>query len=402
MIALRGVTKRYGLTFAVRDLSFEIRDQEFLAIYGPAGAGKTTTLRLIAGVTKPTTGDILQDRRSMLGAASEDRNAALVKEPALGLDDTTARQEEPKSILHLAPEHRDMAMAFENYALYSHMSVYDNLAFPLRAKKFSRQEIDERVQRIARILQISELLDRRPGFLSGGQRQRVALGRAIIRPAGIYLLDEPIGHLDAKLRHRMRGELKAMAADLDATVAMVTTSSREALALGDRIAILRNGILEQIGTPEEIYHAPCNEFVASFVGEPPMSFLDVEPMQLKGQTCFKLQGSEHLLPVTPRLVSTLHSDTAGYRLGWRASEVTLSGQEDERRHTPGEVYVVEPMGYCNIVTVKVGDGLVRVVVDQSTRLKPKENLWLCLDCEHAHLFYNHKAVSHPAYTQLAR
>jgi multiple sugar transport system ATP-binding protein len=304
-------------------------------------------------------------------------------------------------MLDVAPESRNMAMAFENYALYSHMSVCENLAFPLRAKKLSRQEIDERVQRISRILQISDLLDRRPGFLSGGQRQRVALGRAIIRPATIYLLDEPIGHLDAKLRHRMRGELKAMAADLNATVALVTTSSREALALADRIAILRNGILEQIGTPNEIYHRPQNEFVASFVGEPPMSFLNVEPTRVNGQLCLQLEGLAHYLPLSAQVAASLNGDQTGYRLGVRASEMSIAGQEDEQHHTPGEVYVIEPMGYCNIISIKVGDGLVRAVVDPTVRPQSRETVWLSLDCADIHLFHAQKAISHPSRYQEA-
>lgn len=364
MIELRNITKRYGLTtIALRNVSLEVRDQEFLVIYGPSGAGKTTILRIIAGITQPTEGDVLRDGKSILG---------------------------------VAPENRDMAMAFENYALYSHMSVYENLAFPLRARKLSKKEIDDRVQRIARILQISELLDRRPGFLSGGQRQRVSLGRAIIRPANVYLLDEPIGHLDAKLRHRMRGELKAMSADLNATIALTTTSSREALALGDRIAILRNGNLEQIGTPEEIYHEPYNEFVASFVGEPPMSFLDIEPVQENGSIQFRLHGSDRLLPVPPELARTLNGDKADYRLGVRASEITVAGQEDGNHRVSGEVYIVEHMGYSNIVSVKIGDGLIRVVTDLAVKPALKETIWLSLDTQHMHLFHKEKAISHPS------
>jgi multiple sugar transport system ATP-binding protein len=364
MIELRNVTKRYGLwTFGVRNLSFEIRDQEFLVIYGPSGAGKSTTLKLIAGIIKPTHGDILRDG---------------------------------ESLLHVAPESRDMAMAFENYALYSHLSVLENLAFPLRARKMSKKEIDERVQRIARMLQITDLLDRRPAFLSGGQRQRVALGRAIIRPANIYLLDEPIGHLDAKLRHRMRGELKAMSADLKATIAMVTTSSREALALGDHIAILREGILQQIGTPNEIYHQPSNEFVASFVGEPPMSFLDIEPLHEDGYPYFRLQGSSCRLPVPPQVAQYLNGDTIGYRLGVRASEIAVASQEDTQHRVPGEIYIVEHMGYCNIVSAKVGDGLVRVVMDAAIVPALRETIWLSLDAEHMHLFYKQKAIYHPS------
>ncbi len=367
MIELRNVSKIYGQsTVALRNLNLEIRDQEFFVIYGPAGAGKSTTLRLLAGISPPTQGDILRD----------------------GV-----------SILNVAPENRDMAMAFENYALYSHMSVYENLAFPLKASKISTEEIEDRVQQVARILQITELLDRRPGFLSGGQRQRVSLGRAIIRPSGLYLLDEPIGHLDAKLRHRMRAELKAMAEDMNATVALVTTASREALAMGDRIAILRDGILEQVGTPEEIYSLPQNEFVASFVGEPPMSFLDVDPTQSDGSPALHILGSEILLPVPQRLADHMNGDKSGYRLGVRANELSITSQQDVHHHTPGSVDVIEPLGYCNIISVKVGDGIIRVVVDPTIRPKIDETIWLSMNGENIHLFHDEKAVVHPVASQ---
>ncbi len=364
MIELRNVSKRYGLsTLALRDLGFQIHDQEFLVIYGPSGAGKTTTLKIIAGIIKPTSGDVLRDGQSLA---------------------------------NLAPESRDMAMAFENYALYSHMSVYDNLAFPLKARGMSREDIDDRVQTTAKVLQITPLLSRRPGFLSGGQRQRVSLGRAIVRPASIYLLDEPIGHLDAKLRNRMRGELKAMSSDLNATICLTTTSSREALALGDRIAILKGGRLEQIGTPHEIYHKPVNEFVASFVGEPPMSFLDIEPILDNGLNQFRLQGSNCMLPVPDEVGETLNGEKVGYRLGVRASETALASQQDETHRVPGEVYVVEPTGYSNIISVKVGDGVIRVVTDPSVRPSLRERVWISLDADHMHLFYKQKAMWHPS------
>lgn len=363
MIELRNVTKRYGLsTFGVRDLNFEVRDQEFLVIYGPSGAGKSTTLKLLAGIIQPTAGDLVKDGQSLL---------------------------------KVAPESRDMAMAFENYALYSHMSVYENLAFPLRARGMTKKEIDDRVQRTAKMLQIADLLDRRPGFLSGGQRQRVALGRAIVRPASLYLLDEPIGHLDAKLRHRMRGELKAMSVDLRATIVLVTTASREALALGDRIAILREGHLQQIGTPNEVYYQPANEFVASFVGEPPMSFLGIEPTTENGQLYFSIQDCSTRLRVPPQLAQHLNGEKVGYRLGVRASEITIARQQDAAHPVPGLVYIIEHMGYSNIITVKVGSGLVRVVTDPAVTPERNETIYLSLDAEHMHLFYQQKAICHP-------
>jgi multiple sugar transport system ATP-binding protein len=367
MITLKNVSKRYTTTaFGVRELNFEIRDQEFLVIYGPSGAGKSTTLKLLAGIIKPTSGDIERDGQSLL---------------------------------EVAPESRDMAMAFENYALYSHMSVRDNLAFPLRAKALSTKEVDDRVQRMARTLQIADLLDRRPGFLSGGQRQRVALGRAIIRPANLYLLDEPIGHLDAKLRHHMRGELKAMSADMNATIVLVTTASREALALGDRIAILREGNLQQIGTPNDVYFQPVNEFVASFVGEPPMSFLSIEPKSDDGKLLFQIHGCEDCLEVPAQLAQLLNGEKEGYRLGVRASEITVSSQKDADHPVSGEVYIVEHMGYCNIISAKLGNGLVRVITESSVSPNRGEIIWLSLNAENMHLFFKTKAVQHPTHSR---
>ena len=363
MIELKNVSKRYGLTtFGVRDLNLEIRDQEFMVIYGPSGAGKSTTLKLLAGIITPTSGDILRDGQT---------------------------------ISELAPESRDMAMAFENYALYSHMTVGANLAFPLQAKSMPKKEVDERVQKMARTLQISDLLDRRPGFLSGGQRQRVALGRAIIRPASLYLLDEPIGHLDAKLRNRMRGELKAMSEDLHATIVLVTTASREALALGDRIAILREGHLQQVGTPNEVYYQPVNEFVASFVGEPPMSFLGIEPHSDGGKLRFQIQDCNDYLDVPAELAKHLNGEKEGYRLGVRASEITVASQQDADHKVSGEVYFVEHMGYSNIVSVTLGSGLIRVITESTVVPKRGETIWLSLNAENMHLFYKSKALQHP-------
>ena len=241
MIELQGITKRFGTRLAVRNLSFSAQDNEFLVIFGPAGAGKSTTLRLIAGIAEPNYGEILFNRQSYT---------------------------------QIPPEKRNFSMVFENYALYSHLSVFDNLAFPLKARKMPEKEIREKVQKMAEILQISAMLDRKPGFLSGGQRQRVALGRGLIRDADVYLLDEPISHLDARLRIQMRAELKRICMEKNANVIHVTHDYREAMALADKVIVLNGGRLMQHGSPEDVFHYPVNEFVARFVGDPPMGFFE--------------------------------------------------------------------------------------------------------------------------------
>ena len=354
MLELRNLTKYYGKTLAVQNLNITCHDREFLVIFGPAGAGKSTTLRLIAGVSPITSGEVWYKGQNLNG---------------------------------VAPEHRNMAMAFENYALYSHLTVYDNLAFPLKARKTEKAEIKKRVQGMAELLQITELLDRRPGFLSGGQRQRVALGRALIRAADVYLLDEPISHLDAKLRHHMRGELKAMAAQWDATVVYVTHDYKEAMALSDRIAVLNQGHLMQIDTPDEVYHRPAHQFVASYLGDPPMSFLDAEIKRDNGSSY--LQTRELQLPVEEAMAIKIgqQSPTGRLSVGARATDLTISPVKNQTCTVPVEVYVVETFGFRNIVTCRVkGGGLVQSVAPPEMTFKVGDIAWLELTADQVHLF----------------
>lgn len=348
MYSFHNVHKRYGLrTVALRTINLEIREREFFVLYGPAGAGKSTILNLLAGITKPTKGDITRNGQS---------------------------------ITHLPPERRGAAMAFENYALYSHLSVAENLAFPLRAQGMGKADAEARVNRIADVLGISHVLHRRPGFLSGGQRQRVALGRAIIRPADIYLLDEPIGHLDAKLRHRMRAELKALAEDMSATILFTTTSSKEALALGDRIGVLNEGRLEQVGTPAELYHTPANTFVAGFVGDPPMSFLSVDVVSEASGNVLKTRTG-HTIGAAPD-ISLGRKDL---RAGLRAGSIALSAP-DASGALPGDVMVVEHLGHSNIAVVSVGKDEVSVSFPANARLRPGERVGLQISSDKLHLF----------------
>ncbi|MCC7208278.1 MAG: ABC transporter ATP-binding protein [Anaerolineae bacterium] len=367
MLELRSVTKKYGRKTAVQDMTIECQTNEFVVIFGPAGAGKSTTLNLIAGITEPTVGGVYVNGHLMNG---------------------------------VPPEHRNMSMVFENYALYSHLSVFDNLAFPLRARRLSQTDIQHKVREIAEILQITQLLERRPGFLSGGQRQRVALGRALIRDADVYLLDEPISHLDAKLRHRMRGELKALCQRKQATVVHVTHDYREAMSLSQRIVVLNKGHVMQFGTPQEVYHTPANEFVASFVGEPPMSFLDAH---------FVAEPTPGHLVVTGTEAQPVHvilSESAAQilrerplpkllRIGVRATDVSIRTTPQDEHNSPAEVYVVETLGHRDIVTVKVGLHLVKVAAPSGMGLNVKDTVWLNLTPRTYHLFGDEAAIAHP-------
>jgi multiple sugar transport system ATP-binding protein len=360
MLEAKGLTKTFGKTLAVGNLSFSCQEQEFLVIFGPAGAGKSTTLRMVAGINTPNRGEV---------------------------------HFRGKDITHVSPENRNISMVFENYALYSHMTVYDNLAFPLRARKVPSAEIKKRIDVMANVLGISGTLDRRPGYLSGGQRQRVALGRGLIRDANIFLLDEPISHLDARLRISMRVELKAICSEKKATVIHVTHDYREAMALADHVMVLNKGKLMQFDTPQNVFNHPISEFVASFVGDPPMSFLDVDYVQ-SGHPGFRLLGQDIHIPAIQKQVFEIKHD-GKIRLGVRAAETSLSSTRDEAHTVPSEVYVVAAQGHRNLVTVKVGENLIQVAVSPDEQWKVKEITWLNLGLQNLHVFVNGDAVWHP-------
>ncbi|MBU2534350.1 MAG: ABC transporter ATP-binding protein [Alphaproteobacteria bacterium] len=356
--ALENIWKRYGLTtLALKNINLTIPDEEFLVIYGPAGAGKSSALNILAGIAKPTSGDVLRNGQS---------------------------------IIFVPPEKRNAAMAFENYALYSHLSVFENLAFPLRARHMPDKEVAERVTAMAEMMGIAHVTDRRPGFLSGGQRQRVALARAIIRPADIYLLDEPIGHLDAKLRHRMRAELKALAEDRKSTVVFTTTSSREALALGDRVAVFNAGKLEQVGTPAEIYHRPANTFVATFVGDPPMSLLDVVPQQNGDSVHLTLPGGRSIGEAP---ASVLGGVIEALQVGFRSREISLV-DAGSPQSVSGMVATTEQLGYSVIEVDGIAGQRVSIPTPTDGSLKAGETVGLKFDGSASHVFVNQRAVFH--------
>ena len=259
-VAMRSLNKNYDEVHAVIDVNLDIRDQEFVVLVGPSGCGKTTTLRMVAGLETITSGDISIDE---------------------------------KVVNELPPMDRDIAMVFQNYALYPHMSVYDNMAFGLKMRKFEKSEIAKRVQDAADILGIQQLLKRKPRQLSGGQRQRVALGRAIVRHPQVFLFDEPLSNLDAKLRVQMRVELKKLHERLGTTAIYVTHDQVEAMTLGDRVVVMKDGLVQQVGDPMELYNAPANRFVAGFIGSPAMNFAEVRIAAENGWVVGRERGHPH-------------------------------------------------------------------------------------------------------------
>src|SRR4030081_569931 len=257
-VVLKDLNKEYDEVHAVKDVNLTIRDKEFMVLVGPSGCGKTTTLRMVAGLEEITSGEI-----------------------SIG----------DRVVNDLPPKDRDIAMVFQNYALYPHMSVYDNMAFGLKLRKFPKPEIKKRVQDAEQILGIEELLDRRPKALSGGQRQRVAVGRAIVRQPKVFLFDEPLSNLDAKMRVQMRTEITKLHQRLQATMIYVTHDQIEAMTMGDRIVVMNNGKVQQIDTPLKLYNEPDNLFVAGFLGSPPMNFINGELKQDRDAIVFKeMQG----------------------------------------------------------------------------------------------------------------
>ena len=275
-ISLRKLNKHYGSLFhAVKDVDLEIADKEFVALVGPSGCGKSTTLRMIAGLEDISSGEIL------IGG---------------------------KVVSHLPPRDRDVAMVFQNYALYQHMSVYDNLAFGLRNKRVAETEIKVAIDRAADMLGLHELLQRKPRQLSGGQQQRVALGRCIVRNPQVFLFDEPLSNLDAKLRARMRIEIKRLHAQIPTTSVFVTHDQIEAMTLGDRVVIMRDGIVQQIGTPLAVYEKPANKFVAGFIGAPAMNFVDVAVRREPGGMAVESRGLK--ISVNPAEARAMNPITA--------------------------------------------------------------------------------------------
>lgn len=343
--------KRYGKVQAVSGISFTCYRGEFLVILGPSGAGKTTTLKLISGLEEADQGSIRLEGRP---------------------------------IDHLEPKDRNVAMVFETYALYPHLTVFENMASPLRAAKMAQPAVQERVEQVARMLGMEALLDRLPAQLSGGQRQRVSLGRALAKAAAIYLMDEPIAHLDAKLRHEVRGEFKRLQHELHLTMLYVTHDYREALALADRVLVLNQGKVEQVGPPDELFRAPANTTVARLLGDPPMNLIDGQMQTHEGRAIFT--NSHLAIPLPPALASHLGTLAAGHRLvaGVRPGDIALVPRE--QGVAAGECYTFEPLGTDAIVTVKIGELLLKVRTPKEQRLAIGDPVWLRFNPSGLHFF----------------
>src|SRR5438034_1243610 len=320
-VLLKNLNKKYDDVHAVKDVNLEIRDREFVVLVGPSGCGKTTTLRMVAGLEESSSAEIRIDEQR---------------------------------INELAPMDRDIAMVFQNYALYPHMSVYDNMAFGLRMRKFETEEIERRVNQAAEILGIQALLERRPRQLSGGQRQRVALGRAIVRNPRVFLFDEPLSNLDAALRVQMRVELKRLHDRLETTAIYVTHDQVEAMTLGDRVVVMKDGVVHQVGEPLELYRKPANRFVASFIGSPAMNFVEVAIMPADGGLWADAAGLRIKIPSKKQEALQRY---AGRRvvLGVRPEALRVASGADPAEYAfDTAVEVVEPLGNEILLDVRAG------------------------------------------------
>jgi multiple sugar transport system ATP-binding protein len=354
-VTVENVTKVFGNVTAVDSLTLDIANKEFVVLLGPSGCGKTTTLNMIAGLDWPTSGHILFN-----GEAIE----------------------------HLPPEKRDSAMVFQSIALYPHKSVYENIAFPLRMARVGRAELDQRVRSAARLLRIEDLLDRRPHQLSGGQRQRVALGRAVVRNPAVFLFDEPLSALDAKLRVDMRVEIKKLHERLGATFVYVTHDQVEALTMADRIAVMELGRLQQYGTPDEIYQHPANVTVAKFVGSPSMNFVTGAMNKVDGAWTFVAKGVA--LGLTPPMLKAL-SGAAGeaFQLGIRPEGALINGDAGD---ATGWIYATEPVGSDLFVDItfdepdSIDPQLFKVRTRPNVKLKEGDRVSITLPPEHVYLF----------------
>ncbi len=355
-LELKNVYKHYvqGTVEAVKDLSLSLKSGELLAILGPSGCGKSSTLRMIAGIEDITKGEIYLDEEIINWLSAKERNIAL---------------------------------AFETYALYPHLSLFENIAFPLRIRGRKDQEVKKEVKKIADMLDIGNVLGKLPSEVSGGHQQRTSLARALIRPASLYLLDEPLSHLDTQQRTEFRVQIKRIQKTQNLTMLFVTHDQLEALALADRIAVLNLGVLQQIGTPEEVYEYPENLFVADFVGEPPMNFIKATLVREENDYMAKLYNQKLKIPENYKdsIEKFYKGDVIEIMLGIRPIYIYIS-EPVEGQTISGEVYVFEDIGESGILTVQIGDTLIRVELSPGYSFKLGEKVNITFDLEKILIF----------------
>ncbi len=345
-----GKKKKIKNDFAVKDLNLVCEQGEFVALLGPSGCGKTTTLRMIAGLEEITDGEIY-------------------------IGDRLVNKVHPKD--------RNIGLAFEDYAMYPPLNVYGNVAFNMRAKGIDKSEIDRKVREIAPLMQIDDLLDKMPVKLSGGQKQRVNIARAIIREPELLLMDEPLSHLDGKARQAMRTEIKRLINKIKCTTVYVTHDQLEAMSLADKIAIINFGVLQQFGTPTEVYDDPANEFVASFIGEPPMNILETKIVDVDGTYFFTFKDSNLRIAVPKRYYSVVH-DGFCCKMGVRPLDVLVGGEDS--KGTSEEIATFENLGDERRIGIRVGDVLMMLITEDEKRYKRGDVIKLEVREEKTHLF----------------
>lgn len=363
-LRLEHLYKTYkGGVEAVQDLNLKIYDGEFLALLGPSGCGKTSTLRMIVGLEEITKGNIYIGTRL---------------------------------VNNVEPKDRDVALAFETYALYPPLTIRENISFCLRAKSIQADEIDRRVTKVATMLSIDDLLDRKPGEIGGGQKQRVSLARALIRDPDVLLLDEPLSHLDAAQRAHMRTELKRLHVEDRRTTILVTHDQLEAVAMAERIAVMNLGVLQQVGTFDEIYLNPVNTFVAGFVGEPPMNMLPCQPIAQGDDLYLTSTQANFRLKLSPKLrAAVLEKKPQKIDLGIRPIhiEVAHASRGDGLLELPAIVHTYESLGEEGQLVTRVGDTEVLAITSPLDSYSPLEAVWLELKTEHTHLFDSESGIS---------
>ena len=361
-LELRGIVKKFGTVEVLKDVSLKLDDGEFTILLGPSGCGKSTLLRIVAGLERQTQGEV------SIGG---------------------------NTVNHLSARDRDIAMVFQNYALYPHLTVRENLAFGLKMRKEPRQTIEERIQEVAQLLDIGELLDRKPRELSGGQKQRVAMGRAIVRKPKLFLFDEPLSNLDARLRVLMRVELKKLHQRLKATLLYVTHDQVEAMTLGQKIVVMDQGRIRQVGTPEDIYTTPADTFVAGFIGSPAMNLLEgilEKDGAEKGEAhwTFRSKAMTFDLPPTRHLSITPPIESA--TLGVRPEDLLLEEPKGATIKLEGTIEVVEDLGADRLVHLLAGDWHMVVRISRSGHYAAGQPVGLYLPVDRLHLFIQGRRV----------